>query len=59
MYEFGAFIQPGLHTLSLQHDSPRDNLYACVIYIHASMIYIHARKTTHAKQKYLAGLATK
>ena len=38
--------------VSLRHDSPRDNLNACVI-------YVHARKATHTKQNYLAGLATK
>ena len=38
--------------VSLRHDSPRDNLNACVI-------YVHARKATHAKQNYLAGLVTK
>ena len=38
--------------VSLRHDSPCDNLNACVI-------YVHARKATHAKQNYLAGLATK
>ena len=51
-FEFGAIIRPCVHTCSLRHDSPCDNLYACVT-------YIHARKATQAKQNYLAGLATK
>ena len=47
--EFGVVIQRDLRTLSLLCDSPRDNLYAC-------MIYVHMGKATHAC---LAGSATK
>ena len=38
---FGAIIQRDLRTLSLPCDLPCDNLYAC-------MIWVHAGKATHA-----------
>ena len=38
---FGAIIRRDLHSLSLPCDSPRDNLYAYVIWVHAG-------KATHA-----------
>ena len=49
---FGAITRRDLRILSLPHDSPRDNLYACVIWVHAG-------KATYAQQNYLADLATK
>ena len=51
-FRFGAIIRRDLCTLSLPHDSPPDNQYAC-------LIWVHAGKATHASQNYLAGLAMK
>ena len=51
-FGLGTIIRHDLHTLSLPRNSPCDNLYACVI-------WVHAEKATHAKQNYLTGLATK
>ena len=33
-FRFGAIIQRNLQTLSLPRDSPQNNLYACVIWVH-------------------------
>ena len=49
-FRFGAIIRPDLRTLSLPCDSPRDNLYAC-------MIWIHAGKATNAYWNYLPGFS--
>ena len=43
-FGFGAIIRRDLRTLSLPRDSLGDNLYACVI-------EVHAIKATHAKTK--------
>ena len=51
-FGFGAIIWRDLRTLLLPRNSPRDNLYAC-------MIKVHTGKATHAWWICLAGLATK
>ena len=51
-FGFGAIIRRDLLTLSFLPDSPRNNLYACVISVLVG-------KVAHAKRNYLTGLATK
>ena len=49
-FGFGAIIRRDLRTLSLPHVSPRDNQYACAIWVHTG-------KATHAITTLFGGLS--